>query len=336
MLELSALQKVQDQRTVIQIDSFKLAAGEIAGLVGAAGSGQETLLALLTGQMQPSHGQVRLAGLDPLLEKEALSQRVGVLFAEDGLYKNLSALENLRFQCRLRGLPLACASQTLALIGLADQSRTSAGQLPGGLQRRLALGRAVLHQPAVLLLVEPFHNCDEASIQFISELLRELAGRGAAILVMASESARLSGLCDSLYELLNGRIEQASRIEQIARPTAGEAAQRPFKIPVKLEGKVELVNPAEILYAEAEGDSAAIQTVERRLSTQFTLAELEARLGRSGFFRAHRAFLVNLQHVKEVIPFTRNSFSLRLDDPSGTIIPLSKSAAGELKQLLDY
>ena len=330
MLELQALQKVQDQRTVIQIDSFKLAAGEIAGLVGAAGSGQETLLALLTGQMQPSHGQVRLAGLDPLKDKEVASQRVGVLFAEDGLYKNLSALENLRFQCRLRGLPVARAGQTLALIGLADQGRTMAGRLPGGLQRRLALGRAILHQPAILLLVEPFHNCDEDSIQFTTQLLRDLAGRGAAILVMASESTRLSGFCDSLYELLNGRIEQA------ARPTVEETDRRPFKIPVKLEGKVELVNPSEILYAEAEGDSAAIQTLEGRMSTQFTLAELEARLGRSGFFRAHRAFLVNLQHVKEVIPFTRNSFSLRLDDPSGTIIPLSKSAAAELKQLLDY
>ena len=66
------------------------------------------------------------------------------------------------------------------------------------------------------------------------------------------------------------------------------------------------------------------------------LAELEARLCRGGFFRAHRAYLVNLQHVREVIPFTRNSFSLRLDDAAGTQIPLSKSAAAELRGLLDY
>jgi len=70
--------------------------------------------------------------------------------------------------------------------------------------------------------------------------------------------------------------------------------------------------------------------------TQFTLSELEGRLARSGFFRAHRGYLVNLQHVTEVIPFTRNSFSLRLDDPESTLIPLSKTAAGELKDLLGY
>jgi ABC-2 type transport system ATP-binding protein len=97
-----------------------------------------------------------------------------------------------------------------------------------------------------------------------------------------------------------------------------------------------LVNPLDIWYAEAEGDSACIHTGEGRLSTQYTLSELETRLKRSGFFRAHRAYLVNLQHVKEVIPFTRSSYSLRLDDPAGTLIPLSKAAAVELRSLLDY
>jgi ABC-2 type transport system ATP-binding protein len=63
---------------------------------------------------------------------------------------------------------------------------------------------------------------------------------------------------------------------------------------------------------------------------------MEERLSRSGFFRAHRGYLVNLQHVKEVIPFTRNSFSLRLNDPDNTEIPLSKSAASELSDLLGY
>ena len=67
-----------------------------------------------------------------------------------------------------------------------------------------------------------------------------------------------------------------------------------------------------------------------------TYGELEERLARSGFFRAHRAYLVNLQHVKEVIPYTRNSFTLVLDEADGTEIPLSKTAARELKELLGY
>ena len=66
------------------------------------------------------------------------------------------------------------------------------------------------------------------------------------------------------------------------------------------------------------------------------MSELEQRLSRSGFFRAHRGYLVNLQHVKEVIPYTRDSYSLRLKDPEGTKIPLSKTAARELRAILGY
>ena len=91
-----------------------------------------------------------------------------------------------------------------------------------------------------------------------------------------------------------------------------------------------------MLYAEAVSWRASLQTGDANLPTHFTLNELEERLSRSGFFRAHRSYLVNLQHVKEVIPYTRNSFSLRLDDPAHTVIPLSKTAAGELRDLLGY
>jgi ABC-2 type transport system ATP-binding protein len=107
-------------------------------------------------------------------------------------------------------------------------------------------------------------------------------------------------------------------------------------IPAKQEGKIDLVDPADILYVVAQDDRTYLQTASGRLPTQFTLTELEKRLSRSGFFRAHRSYLVNLQHVKEVIPFTRDSFTLRLKDEAGTQIPLSKSAARELRDLLGY
>lgn len=107
-------------------------------------------------------------------------------------------------------------------------------------------------------------------------------------------------------------------------------------IPAKLEGAVALVDPGDIFYVYAQEDRAFLQTAEGSIPTQFTLAELEQRLSRSGFFRAHRSYLVNLQHVKEVIPFTRDSYTLRLKDAEGTQIPLSKSAARELQELLGY
>ena len=83
MIELKSLQKVVDQKTVIDIEALSVAAGEIVGLVGPVDGGRETLFELLTGQSRPTAGQVRLVGIDPFVEKRRFSRQVGVLFSED-------------------------------------------------------------------------------------------------------------------------------------------------------------------------------------------------------------------------------------------------------------
>jgi len=330
MIEIVGLQKVIAQQTVLDIPEVRIEAGEIAALVGPAGSGKSTLLDLLIGRIQPSAGRVRVAEIDPRADPETFSRRTGVLFFEDGLYSQLSPLQNLRFFCRLQGLPAVRAEEVLDLIGLADQSKTRLQKLPASMLRRLAFGRTILHQPSDLILMEPFARCDEPSIAQLTGLLRRLADGGAAILILADDATRLVGVCDRVNLLQQGRIVPAPHLGQ--EPAAAQA----FKIPVRLEGSVALVNPAEVYYVEAEESRAILVTADSRMATQFTLGELERRLGRSGFFRAHRGYLVNLQHIKEVIPFTRNAFSLRLDDAAGTLIPLSKAAAAELRELLGY
>jgi ABC-2 type transport system ATP-binding protein len=177
---------------------------------------------------------------------------------------------------------------------------------------------------------EPFAHCDEASIGLLSGLIRRIAEEGAAVLLLAASAELMAGVCDVVY-----RLEQGQLVE-IGMPQPPSQPVTPFKIPVRAEDRVLLFHPAEIVFVEAEAGRVVVVTPEGRYGAQFTLAELEQRLARSGFFRAHRSYLVNLQHVKEVIPFTRNSFSLRLDDPANTTIPLSKAAAGELQALLGY
>ena len=330
VIELEGLQKVIDQNLVIDIEALTVEAEEIAALVGPVGSGKAKLLELLLGQSRPTVGRLRLAGVDPRLDKDQFSRQVGVLFSEDTLYKHQSPRANLKFHCRLHGLPRSRAGEVLAQVGLADHANARLEKLPSGLARRLAFGRAILHHPSVLLLVEPFARCDGASISLLSSLMRQLAGDGAALLILADDTANLAALCDTIYILAQGRIVESYQPQEERR------AELPFKIPARLEGKVALVNPGDILYVVAEQSRTFLQTADGQLPTQFTLTELEERLLRSGFFRAHRGYLVNLQHVKEVIPYTRNSFSLRLDDAAGTEIPLSKSAAGELRELLGY
>ncbi|MCP4542704.1 MAG: ATP-binding cassette domain-containing protein [Chloroflexi bacterium] len=330
LIELQGLQKVVDSNLLVDIETLTVEAGEIAALVGPMGSGKSTLLELLIGRSRPTVGTVCLAGIDPLADRDRFCHQVGVLFAEDGLYQNRSPLANLTFYCQLRGLPKSRAEDVLVQVGLADHANLRTEKLSPGLARRLAFGRVILHTPTVLLLVDPFARCDEASISLLSRLMRELAEDGTVVFILADDTANLDTLCDVVYTLNQGRIVKAYK------PEDDQDIRLPFKIPVRLEAKVALVNPVDILYAEADQGRAFLKTADARYPTQFTLTELEERLARSGFFRAHRGYLVNLQHIKEVITYTRNSFSLRLDDVEGTQVPLSKSAAAELRELLGY
>jgi ABC-2 type transport system ATP-binding protein len=331
MIEIKNLQKTTGQRTTVDISLLKILPGQVVGLVGPVGCGKNELLAMLTGKSRPSTGTLRVANLDPITDRQEYSRRVGFLFAEDGLYQQRSPFANLQFHAKLHGLSKTRVQETLGRVGLADQGKSKLDGLSSSLKRRLAFGRAILHDPEALILEEPFARCDKSSIDLLSDLIRSLAERGAAVLILADDSTLLEPICDTIHMLNEGHIQST------LKPGESRETKLPFKIPVKLEGRVALINPTDIIYADAEEGRADLHTTDgERLSTQFTLSELEARLARSGFFRAHRGYLVNLQHVTEVIPFTRNSFSLRLDDAEGTLIPLSKTAAAELKDLLGY
>lgn len=330
MIELKELQKVIEQTTQIDIQELTVKAGEIAALVGPIDSGKDILLELLTGQSRPTAGEVRLAGFDPHMERDRFGHEVGILFAEENLYTRMTVEGNLRFYGRLRRLPKALTTEVLHKVGLADHANVKVEKLPSSLLRRLSFGRAILHNPKVLLLVEPFAKCDNTSVSLLSGLMSQLAAEGTTTLVLAEETTNLEPVCDMIYRLEKGRIVDSYS------PAEEQRSDLPFMIPAKQEGKVDLVNPTDILYVVAQDDRTYLQTTGDLLPTQFTLTELEKRLSRSGFFRAHRSYLVNLQHVKEVIPFTRDSFTLRLKDEAGTQIPLSKSAARELRELLGY
>jgi ABC-2 type transport system ATP-binding protein len=316
----------------LDINSLAVAPGEVVAVTGALADQQGLLLELLSGKARPTAGTLEIGGLEPATAGERLSGQVGFLFSQNALYERQSALANLELHCRLHGLPLARAREALADVGLADQAAVPVRKLASGLARRLAFGRAILHRPKALILAEPFAGCDLASVELLSRLIRHQAEVGTAVLILAAEVAGWAGLCDQVVVLERGRAGQ------IYRPGEGGRGDLPTKVPARLEGKVALVNPADIVYISAEDGKTTLYTTSGALPTQFNLGELEERLGRSGFFRAHRGYLVNLQRIKEVIAYTRDSYSLILDGGGGPAveIPLSKSSARELRELLGY
>jgi ABC-2 type transport system ATP-binding protein len=330
MIEIQGLQKVVEQKTILDLSRLIVKNGEVISIVGSVDSGKEMLLQILTGRETSSAGEVRLAGLDPRNDRARLSHLVGVMFKENNLYANATTQTNLAVFARLYRLPKRRVEDVMRMIGLADHASVDAEELGPSLGRRLAYGRAILHEPQIMIFADPFAGCDEATVALLSDLIRRQAAEGAAILMIAEEVTNLEPISDTVYQLRHGRIIGS----RIPGEPAGE--KMPFMIPARLEGSVALVDPADILYVFAQDDRAFLQTADGAFPTQFTLADLERRLSRSGFFRAHRGYLVNLQHVGEVIPFTRDSYTLKLKDAEATQIPLSKSAARELRELLGY
>ncbi len=336
MIELTQLQKVVQQNILIDIPSLKVAAGEITAVSGLTASHKDTFIELITGLTPPTAGHIRLADIDPYKQRTLFAQKVGILPADIGLYERLTARQNLEFYCRLYGLPFGRAVEVLNLVGLQDQAQVRVQQLAPELSRRLALGRTMLHEPEILILVEPFKGSSPASVTLISQVLRQQAANGTAVLLIADESAAITAVCHTIIIMNQGQLSHSYTPNDQPTPP-----NMPFKIPARLEGKVALVNPADILYATSDDGRTYLFTEDGRIPTHLTLSEVEDRLARSGFFRAHRSYLVNLQHIKEMISYTRDSYTLILDgnEPGSTDpieIPLSKNAARDLRELLDF
>jgi ABC-2 type transport system ATP-binding protein len=312
------------------LEKITIKSGEICAVIGAADSGINSLLSLLLGKSLPSNGSLQINGWIPTKDHREMKSEVGFLFADNALYPEQTAEKNLLFFANLYGLPKSRVYEVLQHIGLADQAAIKVKELSSGLARRLAFGRAILHQPKSLILDQPFKDCDESSIRVVQHLIQTESNSSTAVLILGHDDTHLGRLCSRIYLLKQGKVAE------IIDGQASPSSDLPFKIPVKLQGRVALLNPRDILYAEAQEGQALLRTTDTVYDSQFTLNELEDRLSRYGFFRAHRSFLVNLQYVREIIPYSRNSYSLRLNNPDNTEIPLSKNAASELRELLDY
>jgi ABC-2 type transport system ATP-binding protein len=141
-------------------------------------------------------------------------------------------------------------------------------------------------------------------------------------------------------ELADGRIVEDrvpphKQESQIGTPVTSEQ-YIPFKVPARKEDRILLYDPGDLLYATSRDGKTFLRTAHDEAATNLTLQELESRLVGRGFFKAHRAYLVNLQHIRAVIQYTRNSYTLLLNDDKETMIPLSKQCEKELQELLGY
>lgn len=340
MLQVRRLEKVIDQRTVLSIEELVIGAGEVVAAIGPVGSGKTLLMRILCGELVPSGGSVSLDGVD-VHRVSAARSRIGVLFEDDLLYKRHSAEGNLLFHCNLHGLPRSRTADLLAQVGLSDQARQPVHKLAKSAQRRLAFARALLTRPSLLLLDRPTLRTDLDTQALFIRLITQAVDDGAAVLIAEEDLAWAGKCCTRVVELEDGRVVNAGSIPATSSangtvPTPAPEQLIPFKVPARKDDRIVLYDPGDLLYATSRDGRTILRTATEEATTNLTLQELETRLAGRGFFKAHRAYLVNLQHIKAVIQFTRNSYTLQLNDGHDTMIPLSKQSEKELQELLGY
>jgi ABC-2 type transport system ATP-binding protein len=167
--------------------SFAVAAGEVFGLLGPNGAGKTTTIKMLTGLLAPSAGEARVAGYDVLRQPRALRQSIGYMSQLFSLYGDLTVEENIDFFGGLYGVSGAWREQrrawVLEMAVLGEARRRLVRELPLGFKQRLALGCAILHQPAVLFLDEPTSGVDPSSRRAFWDLIYALAEEGSTVLV---------------------------------------------------------------------------------------------------------------------------------------------------------
>ena len=189
--------------------TFDCSAG-ITGLLGPNGAGKTTLLRMLATLIPPDAGQAMVDGLDVAADRYAVRRQIGVLSDARGLYGRLTARENVHYYGRLHGVSGAAlkarAEGLLARLGMAELADRRTQGFSQGERMKVAIARALVHDPATVLLDEPTNGLDIMSTRGLRELLRGLRAEGKCILVSTHVMQEVAALCDSIVILGHGRV----------------------------------------------------------------------------------------------------------------------------------
>lgn len=200
--------RIFGRRRALSRVSLDAHAGRVLGLFGPNGAGKSTLLTILATLLRPSSGDVRYGDHKASDVGDALRSTIGVLGHDLFLYPELTAYENLEFFGRLYGVPSLpeAIARALADARLTDRADDRAGGFSRGLRQRLALERALLHRPRLVLLDEPFTGLDDASAGILSERLRTLAAEGAIVIMATHDFDTAEAIVDDAVCVDRGKI----------------------------------------------------------------------------------------------------------------------------------
>jgi heme exporter protein A len=214
MIEVRMLVKRFGLKTVLRRVNFRVSPGEFVVLLGPNGAGKTTFLRILASLSRPTMGEVLIAGYRLPSQAAAVRQLLGVVSHQPLLYGDLTAEENLRFYARMYGIPRIeeRVTELLDLVGLTPRRRDLVRTFSRGMQQRLAIGRAILHDPEVMLFDEPHTGLDQDASAMLDGVLSNVAAHGRTVVMTSHDLGRAADL--------------ATRIDVISRGTITASIQR--------------------------------------------------------------------------------------------------------------
>lgn len=213
MIEVRKLVKRYGLKPVLRGLSFQAVPGEFVAILGPNGAGKTTFLRILASLSRPTLGEVRVAGYRLPDQSAAVRSRLGVVTHLPLLYGDLTAEENLRFYTRLYGVEREAqrVAEVLDLVGLTARRRDLVRTFSRGMQQRLAIGRAVLHDPQVVLFDEPHTGLDQDACTMLDGVLRRITAQGRTIVMTSHDLARIADLASRFDVLARGVILASTR-----------------------------------------------------------------------------------------------------------------------------
>lgn len=210
---------------MVAVDSLniKVHEREIFGFIGPNGAGKTTTIRMLSGLLRPTSGTAHVAGLDILKKTNEVKSRIGLVPELSNIYTDLSARYNLEFMAKMYRVPERSRGKRIdALLeefGLADRQNALASTFSKGMQRRLAIASALVHDPSILFLDELTTGLDVQSARSIHEKLRDLNKNGATILLSTHRMHEIEELCDRVGIIDRGRLVACATVDTLRQET---------------------------------------------------------------------------------------------------------------------
>ncbi len=262
--------------------TFDVRRGEVLALLGPNGAGKTTTIRMLDGVLGPDRGAARVLGLDPATQGDDVRRRTGVLTENAGLDERLTARENLAFAARIRGLPRRTAArragELLEAFGMAAEADRTVAGFSTGQRKRVALARALLHDPDVLFLDEPTSGLDPAATRDVVAHIGALATEHGRTIILCTHFLGEAGkLADRMAVLHHGRLQAFGEPEAIAADLwSGLAADLDLGAPADAETLERLGRVVGVHEVEVAPDGATLLVQDREVLPEVVAVLVQA------------------------------------------------------------